>query len=217
MTWAPPDGMVRAPMEPLPVARPIRSRRIPRCAICGLYPSLCVCASARLRSRVDLVVVLHRKERFKSTNTGKLAAHLLERAMWVVRDGSPAPQVSPPTPGTWLLFPGAHACSLEQAAERGISRLIVPDGTWQQAARMARRDPLCAGLPCVRLDVARSSGYGLRRNARPEGLCTLEAIAEVLRMVDGEPLAQALLGVFETWVARARQVRAGAHEMCPPG
>ncbi|HEX6242309.1 MAG TPA: tRNA-uridine aminocarboxypropyltransferase [Polyangiales bacterium] len=197
-------------------ARAIRSRRLPRCSICGLFHALCLCESLpRCASRVELLVVLHRKERFKSTNTGKLAARLLERAACVVRDGTQPLAAQVPSAGSWVLFPSEQALSLEEAAARGIRRLIVPDGTWQQATRMARRDPACSGLPSVRLGAPRASRYGLRRNARPEGLCTLEAIAEALRVLEGDTLAEALLGVFDTWVERSRQVRAGAHGMQP--
>ena len=66
----------------------MRSRRLPRCAGCGLSLGLCVCADLpRLCTRSELLLVVHRKEHFKSTNTGKLAARMLERAAYCVRDG----------------------------------------------------------------------------------------------------------------------------------
>jgi DTW domain-containing protein YfiP len=112
----------------------------------------------------------------------------------------------------YVLFPSEEAVSLQEAKARGLRSLIVPDGTWTQAKRMARRDPSCVGLPHVRLEVSAPSRYRLRRNARPDGLCTFEAIAEALRALDHEDIADAMLLAFEHWVSCATLIRAGAHE-----
>ena len=164
----------------------MRSRKIPRCGGCGLYPQLCVCSSLpALQTRVEVVVLVHRLERFKSTNTGRLATRALARGLIVTGDQL-SPLVVPPVPRSFVLFPRPDATPLTEAIASGIDRLIVPDGTWPQAGRLARRDPLCAGLPCVKLTCTRPSRYALRRSDRPDALCTFEAIAEALRILDSD-------------------------------
>jgi DTW domain-containing protein len=190
----------------------MRSRRIARCDGCGLYPELCVCGSLPvLQTRVEVVVLVHRLERFKTTNTGRLAARALVRGQCVTRERL-APVIVAPVPRSYVLFPGPDAVPLSEALAAGIDRLIVPDGTWPQAARLARRDPLCAGLPCVKLTATRPTRYALRRSQRPGALCTFEAIAEALRMLEGDELAEQMHAALIPWIDRSLMIRAGAHQ-----
>ena len=193
----------------------MRSRKIARCAGCGLYPEICVCASLPvLQTRVEVVVLVHRLERFKSTNTGRLAARMLARGQCVTRERL-EPLAIEPVPRSYVLFPRPDALPLHDALALGIDRLIVPDGTWPQAARLARRDPLCAGIPCVKLTSAPASRYALRRSARSDALSTLEAVAEALRILENDDVADRMHGAFIPWIERSLAVRAGAHERRP--
>ena len=194
----------------------MRCRKLVRCDGCGLYPELCVCASLpALQTRVEVVVLLHRLERFKSTNTGRLAARALARGVAVTRDRF-TPLVVTPVPRSYVLFPRPDAMPLTEAIACGIDRLIVPDGTWPQAARLARRDPLCAGMPCVKLTRARPSHYTLRRSERRDALCSFEAIAEALRILEGDEVADRMHAAFIPWIERSLVIRAGAHERRHP-
>ena len=193
-------------------APPMRSRKIARCGGCGLYPELCVCSSLPvLQTRVEVVVLLHRIEHFKSTNTGRLATRALMRGLSVTRERL-APLVVAPVPRSYVLFPTRDALPLTGAIACGIDRLIVPDATWPQAGRLARRDPLCAGLPCVKLTCTRPSRYALRRSERPDALCTFEAIAEALRILESDEVADRMHAAFTPWLEGRLAIRAGAHE-----
>lgn len=187
----------------------MRSRRLQRCSICGLSPNLCVCAALPALAPTRRVVILaHRIELSKSTNTGRLAARMLgERAELATSD---APWQPSPQPGTWVLFPSDDALPLEQIAGE-VNTLIVPDGTWQQARRIARRHARCRDLNKVWLASPPPSRYALRRSALRSGLCTLEAIAHALRILEGDACADVMLAAFGDWVERALRVRAGAH------
>lgn len=193
-------------------APPIRGRRIPRCDGCGLYPDLCVCSSLPvLHTRVEVVVLLHRLERLKTTNTGRLAARMLARGQSAIHPRLEPHRVTP-VPRSYVLFPRPDALPLTVALAQNVDRLIVPDGTWPQAGRIARRDPLCAGLPCVKLTSTRPSRYTLRRSDRPDALSTFEAIAEALRVLESDQVAERMHAAFIPWIERSLEVRAGAHE-----
>ena len=87
----------------------MRSRKIARCGGCGLYPQLCVCSSLpALQTRVEVVVLVHRLERFKSTNTGRLATRALARGLCVARDRL-SPLAVTPVPRSYVLFPRPDA------------------------------------------------------------------------------------------------------------
>ena len=171
---------------------------------------LCLCASLpRLAPHTNIEIVAHRTELFKSTNTGKLTAHMLEGARVVC---SAEPSDEPAREGAWVLFPSEHALPLAEAARYGVRTVLVPDGTWTQARRIARRNARCRVAPHVRLEVERTSSYRLRRNVRAGGVCTLEAVAEALRVLEGDTIADELLAVLERWVVRAERVRQGDHD-----
>jgi DTW domain-containing protein YfiP len=115
---------------------------------------------------------------------------------------------------TWVLFPSDDAVPLEQVRGR-IRTLIVPDGTWAQTRRIARRHLGCRDVAKVQLVNPPASGYRLRRNRGFASLCTLEAVAYALAVLEGPGCAHAMLASFGTWVERALLVRAGAHETRP--
>ncbi|MFO0681725.1 MAG: tRNA-uridine aminocarboxypropyltransferase [Sandaracinus sp.] len=188
----------------------MRTRALPRCPTCGIFVGLCDCASLpRLPTRTEIVVVVHRFEAFKSSSTSKLAVRMLANATLVVREGRVEPTPAPV--GSYVLFPNAAAIPIEEARARGLMRLVVPDGNWPQAGKMARRDPLCAGLPTVALTSTRRSAYGLRKSQRPNALCTLEAIAEALRVLEGDEVPDAMHEAFAHWMHLSQQIRSGSH------
>jgi len=158
------------------------------------------------------MLVAHRTELVKTTNTGKLVVQMLEGASLRARGELTEAAPLPAPAGSFVLFPGPESISLSAALDAGLTTLVVPDGTWTQAKRIARRDPVCRALPSVRLEAMPASTYRLRRNLREDGLCTLEAVAEALRLLEGDAVADAMLEVFHVWVDRSERLRAGDHE-----
>jgi DTW domain-containing protein YfiP len=193
----------------------MRSRRAPRCPACWLPTSLCLCSSLPLLSvRTRLIVVMHHRETITSTNTGRLAVRLLEGGSVRVRGLPGAPPPDPLPEGRRLaLFPLPDARELTAAdAEGERAVLLVPDGNWAQARRIARRDKNLAGAEPVRLPPPPPTRYGLRRNPRDGMLSTLEAIAYALGLLEGPAIEARLLEVFDRFVEAARRARTGAFE-----
>jgi len=91
-------------------------------------------------------------------------------------------------PGAALLYPGEGADPAEARAARPPSLLVVVDGTWLQAERMIRETPALAALPRIGLRPALPSGYGaLRREPARGHLATIEAVADALGILEGDP------------------------------
>jgi len=188
----------------------MRTRRLSRCTGCGLSLNLCLCAALpSLSAQTRIVVLAHRVELEKSTNTGKLVTRMLG-AQHAELVQSHEPWEAPS--GSVVLFPTDDALPLEDLASE-VRCVIVPDGTWAQARRIARRHPVCAHLRKVRLSSTLRSTYALRRSHLENGLCTLEAVAETLRILEADSCAEPMLAAFAQWVERALLVRAGAHDM----
>jgi DTW domain-containing protein YfiP len=177
-----------------------------RCPRCHMLGGLCVCAlipSPPLATRTRIVLVIHRYEDRKPTNTGRLATECLANQEVIVRghDGEPTPPIAiPPGSRPLLLFPHESATPLV-ASDQPVT-LIVPDGSWRQARKVRRRVPGLVDLPCVTLPPGPPTRYRLRSEPVDGGLATLEAIARALAILDGPDAAAALERVFRAMVER---------------
>jgi DTW domain-containing protein len=210
------DGPPGIELDAPAPAKAVRSRRLPRCAGCGLAETLCFCASlAPMAVRTRVVVVAHRDELYKTTNTGRLVPRLLEGARFLVRgehadptrdlereSAREAAELFAPETRRLVLFPapGARLLSASDLAE-GPLALVVPDGTWTQGRKLGQRDPLALGAERVALPPGPPSRYRLRRNGREGGLCTLEAVARAMRVLEGPEVEARMLEVLDRFVA----------------
>ena len=199
-----------------------------RCKRCRMHASLCVCdLIPRLETRTRLVLLIHRLEDRKTTNTGRLAAACLTRSQVIVRghEATPSDRVDIPQ-GTrpLFLFPYEGAGDLADYAggEEPVT-LIVPDGTWRQASKVRQRVRGLSAVPCVKLPTGGApTRYRLRSESHEDGLATMEAIARAFGILEGPAEEEALLAVFAAAVDRtlwarglieAAEVRGGI----PPG
>jgi DTW domain-containing protein YfiP len=172
-----------------------------------MHGSLCICALVpKLSTRTRLMLLIHRFEDRKPTNTGRLAAACLVNSDVVVRghEGRPTPEIVF-HPGTQpvFLFPveGATPLTAFAASARPVT-LIVPDGTWRQASKVRNRVPGLADVPCVSLPAGAPSIYRLRTEAHSGGLATIEAIARAMGILEGAEVRAAMERVFRAMVER---------------
>lgn len=183
-----------------------------RCPACRLHENLCICSLLpRIETRTTVVLVLHRFEARKPTNTGQLAAACLPNSKVVVRGGraerSETIAIDPATKPI-LLFPYEGAIPLgELTREDRPVTLIVPDGTWRQASKVRARVPGLIDVPCATLPAGEPSVYRLRAEAHDGNLATFEAIARALGVIEGEQVRRGLEDVFRTMVERALWAR----------
>jgi DTW domain-containing protein YfiP len=193
-----------------------------------MHRSLCICALLpRLETRTRVVLLLHQLESVKPTNTGLVAARCLVNSAVVYRGRAPregaaneaeaeagasiADQAGglaaaiPAGARAAFLFPHPGAVSLADFAAGGAPvTLVVPDGTWSQAARARSRLGRALGLPCVMLPsgAPASDGGRLRAPTRPGRLATLEALALALGVLEGPAIEAELLRVFRVMTDR---------------
>jgi DTW domain-containing protein YfiP len=197
----------------VPAKRPIRGFRTARCPACRLPEGLCACADLpHLAVRTRVVLILHRREAITSTNTGRLAVRMLDGAELRVqpRTQPEGPAAPLPEGRRLVLFPRGDARVLrpeDAAGERVV--LLVPDGTWSQARRMIHRAPDLAGADLVTVPPSAPSRYRLRTHDREGALCTLEAIARALGILEGPAVEDALLAALDRFVERGLAARAG--------
>jgi DTW domain-containing protein len=189
-----------------------------RCPRCRMHGSLCICdLIPRIETRTRLVLVIHRYEDRKPTNTGRLAAECLVNSEVVVRGHVARPSTGlplSPDAQPLLLFPHEDAVPIDRFAtsSRPVT-LVVPDGSWRQASKVRHRVPGLRDVPCVCLPRGAPSTYRLRVDAHEQGLATIEAIARALRILEvgrGEEVGSALDVVFRAMVERTLWARGSA-------
>ncbi len=200
-----------------------------RCPECRLHRRLCLCAELpAVVTRTRVVLVMHQSEAFKSSNTGRLLLRCLPNSLIVAHGRLPAHATAgrdvitePPYP--WqdragpcvVLAPDEGARPIAEWRGSGAAlTLVVPDGTWGQAARARRRIAGLADLP-VAVVPPGPPRYRLRHDPSPERLGTMEAVARALGVLEGPEAQEALEGVLRLMVERtliARGLRAAEHE-----
>ena len=177
-----------------------------------MHLSLCLCALIpRVETRTRLVLVMHKDEQRKPTNTGHLAAKVLVNSQTVIRGVEGKAEEPLRWPGDSepvLLFPAVDALPLARPApgDRPVT-LIVPDGNWRQAAKVRQRVPGLKDIRCVTLPVGPPTTYRLRSESQPNGLATIEAIARAFGILEGPEVQAALEGIFQVMVERTLWIR----------
>jgi DTW domain-containing protein YfiP len=142
---------------------------------------------------------MHCRETRLSSGTARLARKALRRCEIRVRGekGVPLDVSGLLEPGrrALVLFPGADARPLGPELMSELPppyTLIVPDGSWRQASRCVRRVAELEGLPRVKLPPGPPSEYRLRAQPNPESVCTYEAIARALGVIEGTAVRERL-------------------------
>ncbi len=175
------------------------------CPRCGLHRQRCICALIpRLELRTRLSLVIHHRELKRTTNTGRLAIESLVNSQMFVR-GRPGEVLDLSTTiksheRALLFFPADDAIDLTTefvAADPRPIHLIVPDGNWRQASKVAIRHPELANLPRVKIAARNLASDHLRVEHLPEGMSTLEAIAAALEIIEGPAAVKALRELYD--------------------
>ncbi len=181
---------------------------VDRCPRCGLHWRSCLCASLEPIALATRVIVLrHRRELHKPTNSGRLVPLTLvagEVRTFGARDVPlDTAGLIDPARHTLLLYPSADSRELTRdEVSAGPITLIVPDADWRRAFKLVAREPSLAGVPRVHLPSGAPSAYRLRSHTNPRFLATFEAIARALGILEGAEVQARLEHVFRLMVER---------------
>ena len=196
-----------------------RNKSENRCGRCWLFQPLCICARVpRLALLTKLRVLMHRRELALTTNTAQLACMALVNSELSVIGQPDAPlgleQLIAPGENAALLYPGPDAIELNEKTVRELPRpltLIVPDGTWRQARRIAHRVESVPGVLRVKLPPGEPSTYRLRHSPHEGHLATFEAISRTMGLLEGAELQRQLDELFLMMVERRLWSRGQLH------
>jgi DTW domain-containing protein YfiP len=180
-----------------------------------MHTKECLCALIpRLEFKTRIVVVMHYREWSKTTATAPLFALAAPSCEIRLRGRKEAPfdaeGIILPERRTLLLYPSEDAEELSPSLIAEDPRpitLVVPDGSWRQASKIAQREPTLQNLSQVVLPDMGPSRYRLRNEPKEGGLSTFEAMARALRVLEGEAIYQRLDTLFTTMVERTLSTR----------
>lgn len=181
-----------------------RKTRFP-CPRCGLNPQLCICELIpKLTLQTRLLLVVHAKELKRTTNSGRLALEALNNSAMKIRGviGEDLDLTDQLTPEyhSLLFFPSENAIELTHEFRQTIQKpvqLIVPDGSWRQAAKVQVRHTELAGLTRVMITEKNTARHHLRNESTSFGMSTLESIAKAFLVLEGAAAGQALKSLYE--------------------
>lgn len=166
-----------------------------------------------LHNHNPVTILMHRREAITTTNTGRIASFLLNNSSIHYRGfiDQQIENVLLPDHTPLFLYPSEDAATLtpefvQKLGDRKI-QLIVPDGSWRQARKVAKREPSLKGVQHIKLADAGSGLFFLRRKIKDEGVSTMEAIARALGIIESAHLQLHLEKVFRIMVERTLDTR----------
>jgi DTW domain-containing protein YfiP len=109
-----------------------------------------------------------------------------------------------------ILYPTENAQVLSEEFVSKIKKpitLIVPDGSWRQTMRIVKRLDPNEKIPRVILPPGPPSNYRLRTSRKEGGVCTFEAIARSLGIIEGKIVQEKLETFFDAMVERVLWTR----------
>lgn len=189
-----------------------RGKSVARCEHCQLAKFACICPwRPELKTRCEFVLLMHRDEVFKPTNTGRLIADVLPQQTHVFcwSRTEPAQELvgllSDPSRRCVIVFPadandaGSESRTLvtEFPADGKIVTFILLDGTWKQSGRMFHLSRWLEAIPCVVLPDTLARGYAVRKSHQEHYLSTAEAAGLCLQMCGEVRAASGLQDYFE--------------------
>lgn len=189
------------------------------CERCRRPTVVCYCVHVpTLPTRTKIVLLQHPRERRMGIGTAHMAHLALPNSIVrVAYDFARDPVVQsiltqPPPSYVAVLFPGPDARDVATLPPGQPSTLVVIDGTWSQARSLLRSNPALAALPRVAFVPQKPSDYRIRR--QPAELCvsTIEALAEVLSIIEPPGLSfERLLDPFHAMVKQQEQFATEVH------
>lgn len=195
-----------------------RAGHVNRCLNCRVNNHFCVCEHIKpfsIETNVSLIV--HVRELKLTSNTAQFAEKMLPgKADIVIRGRMNDTFDSAPTLARagrpLFLYPHEDALELNDEFKDkypGPYHLIIPDGNWQQARKVRQREEGFSSLPAVKLPAGITSEYGLRKALHPEWVCTYEAMAHALGILESKEITEKLLAFFRVWVRNTENARKG--------
>lgn len=185
-----------------------KGKSVNRCADCQMGDFACMCAwRPTAESDVDFVLLMHRKELFKPTNTGRLIVDVFPGTQAYMWNRLEAPEglkqmLSDPARECFIVFPADGTVNSTREVVRAVPpsskkiTLILLDGTWKQCSRMVGLSRWLDATPCLSLPDTLVRSYAVRDSGKSDRFSTAEAAIGSLLLAGQEQPAEVLQHYF---------------------
>jgi len=190
-----------------------------RCLKCRKPEITCYCAGLQpFVSEPQIIILMHPLEFKHPIGTGRLTHNCLSNSqLWVGTDFANSSQLNSlladSNNSVTLLFPNLSSfdLSLMNYAERRSfldtkkkNVVIVLDATWHLAKKMLHRTPKLQKIPRICFTPVELSKFIVRKQPHPQCYSTIEAVHEVLSLLnpEGAKKPQHLLDMFQNMLAK---------------
>ncbi|WP_160152540.1 tRNA-uridine aminocarboxypropyltransferase [Microbulbifer sp. ALW1] len=193
-----------------------KGKSVKRCRDCQMGEFACMCEwrpiadsvqSGPQEASVEFVLLMHRKELFKPTNTGRLIVDVFPNTRVYLWNRLEAPEelkelLRDPQRECFVVFPGEDSVENPRKVVQSLPAtakkitLIVLDGTWKQCSRMVGLSRWLDGTPCLSLPKTLVKSYAVRDSGRSDRFSTAEAAISCLVLAGEEKPADMLRHYF---------------------
>ena len=199
--------------------RPFKARgvSVDRCDRCLMARMACMCPWwVSMELSLDIILLYHRNEIFKPTNSGRLVAEVFSKNVYAFEWS----RLTPPFGFMDFLEDAQRQCLLvfpsgtqqiqgtkETLKPGKILTLVFLDATWRQARKMAK-SPWLNKLSRFELDQASRGQFTVRNASRDGLLSTAEAVAGCLEQLQQCYPSTALRSTFNLFNIHCEHTRA---------
>jgi DTW domain-containing protein len=152
-----------------------------RCPRCALPPRWCICAAHQdVVCPLEISVLLHHREAYRPSSTGKLINRLIPAArqhVWRRERQLVAADVQVPGRELWILHPQGAPAPLDARPE-GL-QVVLLDGSWRETVAMAQ--DMRGWGRFISLPMEGTSRYWLRAQSESGRFSTIEALMFLLQ------------------------------------
>jgi DTW domain-containing protein len=163
------------------------------CPRCQRPVRVCYCEHlTSVDTKTRVVLLQHPREEDMAIGTARMASLCLPNSeLHVGVDFQTSPELaralSDPERPAVLLYPSDDAVDVLTAPPSGPVTLVVVDGTWWQARKLVRVNPVIARLPRYAFKAPTPSEYRIRREPDEAYVSTIEALVHVLGVLERDP------------------------------
>ena len=186
----------------------MRKNRSPenKCPVCGFIPSLCICSEIeKVDPKIKIILIQHSLDARKPSNTGNLLRGITncECIRYGKLEDPPLDMEKIEKLNAFVLYPFQDSILLTPDIwkEGETPTIIIPDGTWKQASRLASRlRNHCRGF--LKFPSNFTTNYKLRDSKEDFKLCTCESARNVYGILGDKKTEQAINKAFELFVIK---------------
>ncbi len=195
-----------------------RAGHVNRCPNCRINNHFCVCVHLNpFEIKTNISLIVHVSELKLTSNTAQFVEKLLpEQAQIFIRgrvnEAFEAEPILARSGRPLFLFPDEDSQEINEdfkAKYPGPYHLIVPDGNWNQAKKVKKREPKFDKIPTVKLAPGLIAEYKLRKAPRPDWVSTFEAAAYAIGAIEGVDPQVRMMSFFRKWVQATLDSRSG--------